>query len=203
MEITDHLSTKGQRDYQLVKKALHDADQLAYADLLQLYRDSIFQLMIRMCGNSMDAEDLTIEAFGKAFRKLGQYSPDYAFSTWLFRIAANNCIDFMRKSRRDALSQSTEKELADQSIITRSLSSEAPNPEQSIIQTQKIRLIREIVRRLKPHYRLLIEMRYFDELSYEEIAQQLELPMGTIKAQLFRARELLLQMVSPNDELLR
>ena len=85
MELASHLTDKGQRDYRLVQLALKDGDQKAYAELLNNYRDSLYFMMLKMTGNPVDADDLTIEAFGKAFRNLPQYTPDYAFSTWLFK----------------------------------------------------------------------------------------------------------------------
>ncbi len=94
MEMNTNLTEKGQRDYLLIQRALRDGDQKAYADLLHYYRDSLYFMMLKMTNNPYDADDLTIEAFGKAFKKLDQYTPDYAFSTWLFKIASNNCIDF-------------------------------------------------------------------------------------------------------------
>lgn len=200
MEIGAHLSEKGQRDYLLVRRAIDESDQQAYAELLQFYRDSIYFLMLKMTGNAIDAEDLTIEAFGKAFKNLAQYTPDYAFSTWLFRIAANNCIDFIRRNRRDALTQSSGIEVGFASNFARTMPSSGPDPEENIIQDQKIKLMRQVVRRLKPHYRHLVELRYFDELSYEEISRQLDLPLGTVKAQLFRARDMLYQILKNSQE---
>ena len=93
MEINENLSDKAKRDYMLVRKAT-DGDQKAYAELLDRYRDAIYYMLLKMVNNASDAEDLTIEAFGKAFKNLNQYAPNYAFSTWLFKIATNNCIDF-------------------------------------------------------------------------------------------------------------
>ena len=90
------LTTKAVYDYRLVRRALDQGDQKAYAELLQRYRESVYFTMMKMCNNKDDAEDLTIEAFGRAFKKLDQYSPDFAFSTWLFKIASNNAIDFLR-----------------------------------------------------------------------------------------------------------
>ncbi len=195
MEINERLSEKGQRDFYLVRRALDDADQKAYAELLRNYRDSIYFLMMRMTNSAIDAEDLTIEAFGKAFKRLEQYTPDYAFSTWLFRIAANNCIDFIRRKRREPLNQSSDLELDYGSNYARRTPSSGLDPEENIINDQKIKMMHAVVERLKPHYRHLVELRYFDELSYEEIAQQLHLPLGTVKAQLFRAREMLFQIL--------
>lgn len=93
------LTTKAVYDYKLVRAALDQGDQKAYAELLQRYRESVYFMMLKMCSNKDDAEDLTIEAFGRAFKKLEQYSPDFAFSTWLFKIASNNAIDFIRRKK--------------------------------------------------------------------------------------------------------
>jgi RNA polymerase sigma factor (sigma-70 family) len=200
MEITHHLTEKAQRDYHLVTRAVSGADQKAYAELLNHYRDSLYFMLLKMTNNPADADDLTIEAFGKAFKNLHQYSPEFAFSTWLFKIAANNCIDFMRKHRRINFSvvQSYEDDQIDN--YPSNIPSTTLSPEEKIIEKQKIRLMREVVEKLKPHYRLLIELRYFKELSYEEIATQLELPLGTVKAQLFRAREFLYEILKNSQE---
>ena len=188
MEVGSNLSDKAQHDYQLVLKA-KDGDQKAYAELLGRYRDAIYYMLLKMVNNTSDAEDLTIEAFGKAFKNIGQYAPNYAFSTWLFKIATNNCIDFIRKKRANYISI----DQADDDPDSAPVDIQAPvlDPEESMINEQKIKMMRSIVAKLKPRYRRLIELRYFKELSYEEIAEELELPIGTVKAQLFRARELL------------
>jgi len=98
-ELNSNLSEKAQHDFKLVKLALEKADQKAYAELLDRYRDSIYFMLLKMVNNKDDADDLTIEAFGKAFKRLNQYTPDFAFSTWLFKIASNNCIDFIRRKK--------------------------------------------------------------------------------------------------------
>ena len=94
------LTTKAVYDYGLVKRAVNSGDQKAFAELMHRYRESVYYMMLKMCNNKDDAEDLTIEAFGRAFKKLDQYSPSYAFSTWLFKIASNNAIDFIRKKKQ-------------------------------------------------------------------------------------------------------
>jgi RNA polymerase sigma factor (sigma-70 family) len=200
MEITAHLTEKAQRDYKLVLMAIEQGDQKAFADLLNNYRDSLYFMLLKMTNNPTDAEDLTIEAFGKAFKNLGQYTPDYAFSTWLFRIAANNCIDFLRKSRRIQIVDNMDNGGDEYTDYTANIPANTPGPDEHVIAKQKIRLMREVVERLKPHYRQLVELRYFSELSYEEIATRLDLPLGTVKAQLFRARELLYQILKDKQE---
>ncbi len=200
MEVASHLTKKAQRDYRLVIRALENGDQKAYAELLNNYRDSLYFLLLKMTNNPTDAEDLTIEAFGKAFRNLHQYTPDYAFSTWLFKIAANNCIDFLRKSKRIVFADNPNSEDDCREDYPLNIPATAKDPEERVIEKQKIRLMREVVEKLKPHYRHLIELRYFKEWSYEEIATELNLPLGTVKAQLFRSRELLYQILKHAEE---
>lgn len=199
MEVNPNLSDKAQIDLELVEKAV-DGDQRAYAELMARYRDAIYFMLLKMINNKTDAEDLTIEAFGKAFKNLKQYSPNYAFSTWLFKIASNNCIDYLRKKRTNHISidgsfPSDEKE-NDSKIH---IKDEAPDPEENLIRSQKVILMRTVVKKLKPRYRTLIELRYFKEYSYEEISAELELPLGTVKAQLFRARELLFNTLKNSE----
>jgi RNA polymerase sigma factor (sigma-70 family) len=201
MEVGTKLTNKGQRDYQLVQRALEDSDQLAYAELLKNYRDSLFYMMLKMTGDPVEADDLTIEAFGKAFQNLKNYTPNYAFSTWLFKIATNNCIDYMRKKTKvDSAIKITKEENALNG--TKQMPATNPNPEEQFINEQKIDLLREVVQRLKPHYRRLIELRYFKEFSYAEIVEEIDLPLGTIKAQIFRARELLFQILKDSKEVI-
>lgn len=188
MELNPNLSEKAQHDFLLVKRA-REGDQKAYAELLGRYRDAIYFMLLKMVNNPSDAEDLTIEAFGKAFKNISQYTPNFAFSTWLFKIATNNCIDFIRKKRAATISLDQSSDDSDTTSVT--IQSDTPDPEANLINNQKIKLLREVVSKLKPRYRTLVELRYFKEYSYEEISEELELPIGTVKAQLFRARELL------------
>jgi RNA polymerase sigma-70 factor (ECF subfamily) len=199
MELNPNLSLKAQQDVELVEKA-KAGDQLAYGELLGRYRDAIYFMLLKMVNNPIDAEDLTIEAFGKAFKNIDQYAPNFAFSTWLFKIATNNCIDFIRKKRASHISldhtANGEDSLSPSSLIQ----SDVPDPEEYMINQQKIKHMRKIVSRLKPRYRQLVELRYFKEYSYEEIAVELDIPIGTVKAQLFRARELLLNILNRSQE---
>jgi RNA polymerase sigma factor (sigma-70 family) len=200
MEVASHLTDKATRDYKLVQLAVNDGNQKAYADLMNNYKDSIYFMLLKMTNNPDDADDLTIEAFGKAFKKLHQYTPDYAFSTWLFKIASNNCIDFIRKKKK--LTLSIDKTFGNQegSEMAQNIPAGVLDPEENFIKKQKVKLMRDIVEKLKPRYKSLIEMRYFQELSYEEIAAELKLPLGTVKAQLFRAREFLYNILKDSQE---
>jgi len=189
MEINENFSSKAKQDILLVEKALQ-GNQKAYADLLERYRDTIYFMLLKMVRNKNDAEDLTIEAFGKAFKNLEQYTSDFAFSTWLFRIASNNCIDFLRKKR--AVTVSIDENFdTENNEYTYNIESKELNPEENFIKSQDSKRLAEIVQRMKPRYRELVELRYFKEYAYEEIAVHMNLPLGTVKAQLFRARELL------------
>ena len=192
MEIRLKLTEKARRDYELIQAALEKGERNAYAELMRNYRDTLYFMMLKMTNSPQDADDLTIEAFGKAFKNLKQYTPDYAFSTWLFKIASNNCIDFIRRRKMNESVSININELTESGDeLAGNIPETARNPEEDIIRDQKIQALRDIVDRLKPHYRRLIEMRYYNELSYEEIAAELDLPLGTVKAQLFRAREFL------------
>ena len=199
MEVNLNLTIKAQKDFQFVQKAL-EGDQKAYYALMDNYRDTLYFTLLKMTNNVLDAEDLTIEAFGKAFKSLHQYTPDYAFSTWLFRIATNNCIDFIRKNRMSTVSVDNPTNESNGSGTTHDFPSQTLDPEEHIINKQKIKLIRNVVKKLKPHYQQLVELRYFKEYSYEEIAVELSLPIGTVKAKLFRARELLYQILKNSQD---
>jgi RNA polymerase sigma-70 factor (ECF subfamily) len=192
-----NLSEKARQDYELVQKALH-GDEKAFARLLARYKDAIYFMLLKMVNNRNDAEDLTLEAFGKAFKNIHQYSPTYAFSTWLFKIASNNCIDFLRRQKGTHVAIDNNSDSAQNNETVR-LKSKELNPEEKLIRQQKAILLHRVVRRLKPRYRTLVELRYFREFSYEEIAKELELPLGTVKAQLFRAREMLFKMIENTE----
>ncbi|MEI2759657.1 MAG: sigma-70 family RNA polymerase sigma factor [Bacteroidia bacterium] len=198
-EVNPNLSDKAVVDYQLVRDAVDHGNQKAYAELMSRYKDSIYFMLLKMVNNRDDADDLTIEAFGKAFKNIHQYTPDYAFSTWLFKIATNNCIDYIRKKRKQMLSIDKGYENENGEDVALEIKSDSIGPEEKLMKKQKMETMREVVDKLKPRYRTLIELRYFQELSYEEIATNMDLPLGTVKAQLFRAREFLYQIMKNSE----
>jgi RNA polymerase sigma-70 factor (ECF subfamily) len=200
MELNTNLSDKARYDYALVQRAVKNKDQQAYAELMGRYRDSIYFMLLKMVNNRDDADDLTIEAFGKAFARLHQYTPNYAFSTWLFKIASNNCIDFIRKQKKKMLSLDNEFENEDGDRLRFDLEADGKNPAEHVIHKEKVEVMREVVQKLKPRYRQLVELRYFKEYSYEEISDELDLPLGTVKAQLFRAREFLSNIMKDSKD---
>lgn len=197
MEVNPGLSDKAQYDLKLIDRAIR-GDNKAYSDLLNRYRDSIYFMLLKMVNNPSDADDLTIEAFEKAFQKLHNYTPNYAFSTWLFRIATNNCIDFIRKKKSAPIA--FDQQLDNQDDPASNIQSDTPGPEEAMIKKQKIKHLTSVINQLKPKYKRLIELRYFKEYSYEEISSELKLPLGTVKAQLFRAKELLYNILNKTDK---
>ncbi len=188
MEINQGLSDNAKNDLILVEEA-KKGNEKAYAGLMNRYRDSIYYMLLKMVNNPSDAEDLTIEAFGKAFRSIDTYTPRFAFSTWLFMIATNNCIDFIRKKQSSPIPLDQWQDSSDN--LTVNIQSDLPDPEETLINDQKIAILRKIVNQLKSPYREIIELRYYKEYSYEEIATELNIPIGTVKAQLYRAKSLL------------
>ncbi|KWW28916.1 MAG: RNA polymerase sigma-70 factor, ECF subfamily [bacterium P3] len=196
----ERLSTeKARRDYQLVCAARDRGDQRAYADLMQLYRTPLYMMLLKMTNSPTEADDLTIETFGKAFCSLHLYSPTHAFSTWLFSIASNNCIDHIRRRHMHTVPLSDISSRSEDDSYEYPLPADVPTPEEEVMTAQRARLLRELVAQLKPRYRKIVEMRYFDELSYEEIAEKLSLPMGTVKVQLMRARNLLASIMREQE----
>lgn len=200
MEIDRNFSDKALEDFRLIDKATIENDEQAYADLMKRYKKPVYHMILKMVRNVDDAEDLTIEAFAKAFRSLGRFKKDYTFSTWLFRIATNNAIDFIRKKKLETMSLDTSFTDDSGENVTIDVEDNDLNPMEETIKSQKIELIRVFVDKLPPKYQRLVKLRYFDELSYEEIAKELEAPLGTVKAQLHRARELMYDLVKGKEQ---
>ena len=189
---------KAKRDYVLLRKALDHNDQQAYAELMRLYRDSIYFMLVRMVKNKDDAEDLTLMTFGKAFRYLDKYTPKYAFSTWLYRIALNNSIDFLRV--KNNMPQYFEEDLytsSTTSIIDKSEDNLQRTPEEEIIDKQRLQLLRAAVSELPDRYRRVIELCYYEDLAYEEIAERLSLTLSNVKIQIMRAKQMLAELMKP------
>ena len=186
---------KAQRDYQLVLAARDRGDQRAYADLMRYYREPIYLMLLRMTHSPVDADDLTIEAFGKAFRQLSSYTPQNTFATWLFSIASNHGIDFIRRQHMRLVPLNSMSVTDEDDAYEYPVPSDDPTPEEELITRQRDKIVRDLVDRLAPRYRRIVNMRYFDELSYEEIAKQLNIPLGTVKIQLRRARLLLAEII--------
>ncbi|MBX7243674.1 MAG: sigma-70 family RNA polymerase sigma factor [Bacteroidia bacterium] len=192
MEINPNISKNTKEDRVLVERA-QKGDKRAFDKLLRKYRKSVYYMLLKMVKNSDDAEDLAQEAFAKAFTSIERFDATFAFSTWLFRIASNNCIDFIRKKRVQTISIDQPVEGEDGSSMHFDLKDGNLDPNDALLKQQMGRYLKMALDRLPQKYRQLVELRYFEELSYEEVAEKTKLPLGTVKAQLFRARELLLE----------
>lgn len=192
-------SPKALEDFQLIDRAVNGDDD-AYAQLFQRYKKAVYHVVLKMVRNIDDADDLTIEAFAKAFRGLHRFKKDYTFSTWLFRIATNNTIDYIRKKRLNTLSIENTYRDDDGVSVSIDVEDENNDPQEETIRAQKAELLLLFVDKLPGKYQKLVRLRYYEELSYEEIADRIEAPLGTVKAQLHRARELMYEMVKNKRE---
>jgi RNA polymerase sigma-70 factor (ECF subfamily) len=194
MDINKEFSEKAKKDFILIELA-KEGDEKAYAELMQRYKKPVYHMILKMVRNVDDAEDLTIEAFAKAFKNLKKFNPEFTFSTWLFRIATNNCIDFIRKKKLDTMSISNTFKDDQGDSVDIDIKDANLNPQEEAIKSEKVEIIQTIVTKLPAKYQVLVKLRYFEELSYEEIAAELGAPLGTVKAQLHRARELLFDLI--------
>ncbi|MFK7970725.1 MAG: RNA polymerase sigma factor [Bacteroidia bacterium] len=179
-------------DRELVARAKKN-DAKAFEKLESKYRKSVYYMLLKMVKNTDDAEDLTQEAFAKSFISIEKFDSKYAFSTWLFRIATNNAIDFIRKKRVKTISIDNPIEGDDGSKMRLDVKDHRPDPNAAMLKDQRKQYLAKAIDRLPEKYRTLVDLRYFRELSYQEVADELQIPLGTVKAQLFRARELLSQ----------
>jgi RNA polymerase sigma factor (sigma-70 family) len=180
---------KRQEDRQLIDMALQ-GDERAFETLLNKYRNLVFSIMIKMVRNHQEAEDLTQEAFMKAFNSLSSFNDEFAFSTWLMKIASNNCIDFLRKRKLRTYSIHEPIQYKDEKIEI-DIPDHEPTPERHLLQNERAKMIQTAIDELPERYRYVILLRHKEEKSYEEISEILNLPLGTVKAQIFRAREIL------------
>lgn len=193
-ELKRDFSDKALEDFRLIDRAV-GGDDAAFAKLMQRYKRPVYHMILKMVRNVDDAEDLTIESFAKAFRSLYRFKKDFTFSTWLFRIATNNTIDFIRKKKLNTMSIENTYTDDDGQSVSIDVEDENLDPQEETIKQQKAELVQVFVDKLPAKYQKLVRLRYFNELSYEEIAVELEAPLGTVKAQLHRARELMFEMV--------
>ena len=176
-------------DSRLIKAALA-GDDAAYAHLMHKYHDAIFGFVYRMVHDHEQVEDLTQEAFIKAFASLKNFNEEFAFSTWLYKIATNNCIDHIRRRKLQMYSIDKPIESKD-SDYTYELPDDSYEADKALISDQRAVLLQEAIDQLPEKYRRVILLRHSEERSYEEIAKMLKIPIGTVKAHIFRARELL------------
>ncbi len=177
-------------DAQWIEQAVA-GNQQAFGELMNRHYDGVLRLLKKRLGNDADAEDITQQAFAKAFENIRSYSPQFAFSTWVYSIAKNCCIDFVRK-RKYSSTISIDKLVEDDNFNAQNAQ---PNPEENMIAEQDIAATSLLLEKLKPQYRRIVELRYMKEYAYEEIAAELNMPIGTVKTMLFRAKEQLMKMI--------
>ncbi len=186
-------------DYELVQLAL-SGNQDAFSQILHRYKVSITFTVGKMIKIQEDKDDIVMEAFSKAFQKLENYRPEFAFSTWLYNIAINHTIDFLRKKKLETFSMNQTSAGDDGEEYELNVKDNKPDPEELFIKQQRATLMRTILEKLNPQYRQMIEYRYFEELSYEEISDKMKLPIGTVKGHLFRSKTLLYNILQKNAD---
>jgi len=185
----ENASASSREDDVLVEQAA-SGDEQAYKQIVDKYERALYYHILKIVHNREVVEDLVQEAFVKAFDNLGSYSTSYAFSTWLYRIATNHTIDYLRKKKLKTLS-------IDEPVKTREgemqmeLEDTDSHTDRQVIRKQRQKIIRKAIPALPPKYKRVIQMRHMEEKSYQEISEILDLPLGTVKAHIFRARELL------------
>ena len=188
METPLHFTDKAIRDITLVM-ACRAGNQQAFTELLSHYRESIYFMMLKLSRNETDAEDLMMEAFARAFKNIDLYKPEFAFSTWLFKIATNNALDFLRKKK---LRQNISLDSEQNSV---KYTGETLNPELKLIDKERRSEIIAIISLLKPRYQKIIELYYFEDMSQDELSKTLGISISAVKVQLFRARNLLSELM--------
>jgi RNA polymerase sigma factor (sigma-70 family) len=174
---------------QLIERAL-TGDQKSYSEIVSRYHEQIHHFIYRMVKDTAQAEDLVQETFIKAFRALATFNSDYAFSTWLYKIAANNCIDFFRKKKLKTFSLDTPIQVKD-GEVHRDFADREQTPEHELMSQERTNQIQFAINTLPEKYKEAILLRHSKDKSYEEIAEELSIPLGTVKVRIFRAREML------------
>jgi RNA polymerase sigma-70 factor (ECF subfamily) len=178
-----------EEDIELIARA-KSGDERAFRSLLDKYQRPVFTICLRMVRNRDEAADLAQESFIKVFSMLERYNPSYAFSSWLFKITSNLCIDSLRKRKVDTFAMDEPVDV-EKGEIQRQYEAPDLDPEQELMKKEKMQRLSDAVDKLPPHYRIMLILRHQENLSYEEIADSLEIPLGTVKARIHRAREML------------
>ncbi|MCG2418145.1 sigma-70 family RNA polymerase sigma factor [Aequorivita sp. F47161] len=169
--------------------------QSAFKFLLDYYWNEVYGFQLKRVRNEHEAEDITIETFAKAFDKIDSFDEKYTFSTWLVTISKNIQIDRTRKKNASIYSNTTD---ASNEHVQR-IADHAPTPEDKLIREQNLAELLQYIKLLKPHYQEVINLRYFQEMSYNEISETLEEPLNNVKVRLLRARKLLAEIITQKD----
>lgn len=193
----EEISGVKEEDIQLIARA-RGGDEIAFRTLLGKYERAVFSICLRMVRNRDEAADLAQDSFIKVFAMLERYNPSYAFSSWLFKITSNLCIDYLRKRRIETFAMDAPID-GEKGEIQRQYKAPDPDPEEEFIRKEKMQRLNEAIENLPPHYRIMLVLRHQENLSYEEIANSLDIPLGTVKARIHRAREMLKSSLKGKD----
>ncbi|MDC1469936.1 sigma-70 family RNA polymerase sigma factor [Flavobacteriaceae bacterium] len=174
----------------LIQKAKEN-DQIAFNSLLDTFWNDVYGFLIKRTRNENDAEDITIETFSKAFEKIKTFDEKFKFKTWLITIAKNTHSDSLRKQKITLTNQTSEED--EKRVYT--IQDEAPSPEDILITEQNLAALLKDIKKLKPHYQQVINLRYFQELSYDEISKEILTPVNNVKIKLLRAKKLLAEII--------
>ncbi len=171
-----------------------EGKQNAFNFLLNYFWNQVFGFQLKRINNEHDAEDITIETFAKAFDKIDTFDEKYAFGTWLITISKNIHIDKTRKKNASIYAQTTDASEAH----VQKIADQSPSQEDLLITEQNLAELLRFIKQLKPHYQEIINLRYFQELSYNEISDQLQEPLSNVKVRLLRAKKLLAEIITEN-----
>lgn len=177
-----------------IKKQIEKAkmgDQIAFTFLLDHYWNEVYGFMLKRTENETDAEDISIETFSKAFDKISTYNPEFQFNTWLIAIAKNVHIDLLRKKKSSLFVEITDEE--DNQAYN--VADSSPTAEDDLITEQNLSQLLQYIKELKPHYQEVIQLRYFQEMSYQEISDKIREPLSNVKIKLLRAKKLLAEII--------
>ena len=177
-------------------KNAKEGKQTSFNYLLDTFWNDVFNFQLKRTQNEYDAEDISIQSFSKAFDKINTFKEEYNFKTWLIQISKNIHIDLLRKKNASIISKTIA--VVDDSVYK--IIDDAPTPEDKLITEQNLAQLLQFIKLLKPHYQKVINLRYFQELSYKEISEVLEEPMSNVKVKLLRARKLLAEIITKKDK---
>lgn len=186
-------------DLELINLALAD-DQLAFTEILNRYKKAVYFLILKIVKSPEDAEDLTLITFSKAFLNLKKYTPTYRFATWIFKIASNSSIDFLRKRTLDTVGITLGNTSEEGEVRYHQIKSLSLNPEEELIEDQRKVIAHQVIKKLNDDMESIIRLRFFEEYTYEEISQELNIPLGTVKVRIHRARKILQTILKGNPE---
>jgi RNA polymerase sigma-70 factor, ECF subfamily len=171
-------------------------DQVAFTFLLDFFWNEVYGFMLKRTENETDAEDIVIETFAKAFDKIATYNPEFGFNTWLIAIAKNVHIDMLRKKKTSLFIDITEED----EHQAYSVVDDSNSAEDELIIEQNLAQLLQYIKQLKPAYQEVIQMRYFQEMTYQEMAEALEEPLNNIKIKLLRSKKLLSEIITSSEK---